>query len=130
MGQKAFVRDKKRYWRARLHLKGPKRRAAPYDMCPTSNQRDIERLYISKLWNDLAHDLSENRTRAARELVNDRPARTLLLKNENSFFKSDKTDEYPLAHGPTMSVYMPSIWSSTDRVLSVYMPSILSSTSA
>jgi hypothetical protein len=83
--------------------------AAPHDMCPTSSQRDIARLYISKLWNDFAHDLSENRTRAARELVNDRPARTLLLKNENSFFKSDKTDEYPLAHGPTMSIYMLSI---------------------
>lgn len=42
----------------------PSKPSAPRER---SNFRDIERLCISKLWNDFAHDLSENRTHAARE---------------------------------------------------------------
>jgi len=98
----------------------PKKPSAPRER---SNVRDIERLHISRLWNDFAQDLSENRTHAARELFNDRPARTLLLK---IILKNHQFAGSWSFHGELHAFDL--IFDS--KRLLAYMPSILSSTSA
>jgi len=96
-----------------------------------ANFRTIEKLHKSpscgpaeeRLWNDFAHDLSENRTHAARELFNDRPARTLLLK---IILKNHQFAGSWSFHGELHAFDL--IFDS--KRLLAYMPSILSSTSA